>query len=125
MLGMDLQTIGLLIVVGLLAGILSGFVGVGGGIIMVPALIWLLHYNQHQAQGTSLAVLMLPVVFLAVRNYYKEGMIDWKVVAVIAVAFVAGGYFGSKGALALPADTVKRIFGVVMLFVAIKLILGK
>lgn len=125
MLGMDWQTIGMLVIVGLLAGILSGFVGVGGGIIMVPALIWLLHYSQHQAQGTSLAVLMLPVVFLAVRNYYKEGMIDWKVVGVIAVAFVAGGYFGSKGALALPEDTVKRVFGVVMLFVAIKLILGK
>ncbi|MBK8227595.1 MAG: sulfite exporter TauE/SafE family protein [Flavobacteriales bacterium] len=122
---LDAQTIGLLIIVGLLAGILSGFVGVGGGIIMVPALIWLLHYNQHQAQGTSLAVLMLPVVFLAVRNYWKEGMIDWKVVGIIAAAFVAGGYFGSKGALALPADMVKRIFGVVMLFVAIKLILGK
>lgn len=122
---LDAQTIGLLIIVGLLAGILSGFVGVGGGIIMVPALIWLLHYNQHQAQGTSLAVLMLPVVFLAVRNYWKEGMIDWKVVGIIAAAFVAGGYFGSKGALSLPADTVKRVFGVVMLFVAIKLILGK
>ncbi len=122
---LDAQTIGLLIIVGLVAGILSGFVGVGGGIIMVPALIWLLGYNQHQAQGTSLAVLMLPVVFLAVRNYWKEGMIDWKVVGVIAAAFVAGGYFGSKGALALPADTVKRVFGVVMLFVAIKLILGK
>lgn len=125
MLGMDLQTVGLLVIVGLLAGILSGFVGVGGGIIMVPALIWVLGYSQHQAQGTSLAVLMLPVVLLAVRNYWKEGMIDWKVVGVIAVAFVAGGYFGSKGALALPADTVKRVFGVVMLFVAIKLILGK
>lgn len=125
MFGMDWQTIGMLIIVGLLAGILSGFVGVGGGIIMVPALIWLLGYTQHQAQGTSLAVLMLPVVFLAVRNYYKEGMIDWKVVGVIAVAFVAGGYFGSKGALSLPADTVKRVFGVIMLFVAIKLILGK
>ena len=115
----------MLVIVGLLAGVLSGFVGVGGGIIMVPALIWLLGYNQHQAQGTSLAVLMLPVVFLAVRNYWKEGMIDWKVVGIIAAAFVAGGYFGSKGALALPADTVKRVFGVVMLFVAIKLILGK
>lgn len=125
MLGMDLQTIAMLVIVGLLAGILSGFVGVGGGIIMVPALIWLLHYSQHQAQGTSLAVIMLPVVFLAVRNYHKEGVIDWRVVGVIAVAFVAGGYFGSKGALALPADTVKRVFGVVMLFVAIKLILGK
>lgn len=122
---LDAQTIGLLIIVGLLAGILSGFVGVGGGIIMVPALVWLLGYNQHQAQGTSLAVLMLPVVFLAVRNYWKAGMIDWKVVAVIAAAFVAGGFLGSKGALALPADTVKRVFGVVLLFVAVKLILGK
>lgn len=122
---LDAQTIGLLIIVGLLAGILSGFVGVGGGIIMVPALVWLLGYNQHQAQGTSLAVLMLPVVFLAVRNYWKAGMIDWRVVAVIAAAFVAGGFLGSKGALALPADTVKRVFGVVLLFVAIKLMLGK
>ena len=122
---MDAPTIALLVVVGLLAGILSGFVGVGGGIIMVPALVWLLGYDQHQAQGTSLAVLMLPVVFLAVRNYWKEGMIDWRVVGVIAAAFVAGGYLGSKGALALPADTVKRVFGMMMLFVAIKLILGK
>lgn len=122
---MEGQTIGLLIIVGLLAGILSGFVGVGGGIIMVPALIWLLGYNQHQAQGTSLAVLMLPVVALAVRNYWKAGLLDWRVVAVIAGAFVAGGYLGSKGALALPADTVKRIFGVVMLVTAIKLIWGK
>ncbi|MFN3875282.1 MAG: TSUP family transporter [Flavobacteriales bacterium] len=122
---LDTQTIGLLIVVGLMAGILSGFVGVGGGIIMVPALVWLLGYSQHQAQGTSLAVLMLPVVFLAVRNYWKAGMVDWRVVAVIAAAFVAGGYLGSKGALALPADAVKRAFGVVMLFAAIKLILGR
>lgn len=123
--GMDLQTVILLIIVGLLAGMLSGFVGVGGGIIMVPALVWLLGYSQHQAQGTSLGVLMLPVVFLAVRNYWKQGMIDWKVVMVIAVAFVAGGYLGSKGALSLPADTVKRVFGVVLLVVAIKLILNK
>ena len=125
MMGMDLQTVGVLIIIGLLAGILSGFVGVGGGIIMVPAMIWLLGYDQHQAQGTSLAVLMFPVVLLAVRNYWKQGMIDWKIVILIAVAFVAGGYFGSKGALALPADTVKRVFGVIMLFVAIKLILGR
>lgn len=122
---MDTQTIGLLVVVGLLAGVLSGFVGVGGGIIMVPALVMLLGYSQHQAQGTSLAVIMFPVVLLAVRNYYRAGFIDPKVVGVIALAFVAGGYFGSKGALSLPAETVKRIFGVVMLVVAIKLILGK
>ncbi len=121
----DGQTIGLLVIVGLLAGMLSGFVGVGGGIIMVPAMVWLLGYSQHQAQGTSLAVLMFPVVLLAVRNYYRAGMIDLKVVLVIALAFVLGGYFGSKWSLALPMGTVQKIFGVVMLAASMKLIFGK
>lgn len=122
---LDTQTIGLLILTGVLAGILSGFVGVGGGIIMVPALVWMLGYSQHQAQGTSLAVLLFPVVLMAVRNYYRAGMIEPKVVLVIALAFIAGGYFGSKWALGLPAGTVQRIFGVVMLAAALKLIFGK
>lgn len=121
----DTQTIGLLVVVGLLAGILSGLVGVGGGIIMVPALVWLLGYSQYQAQGTSLAVLMFPVVFLAARNYYRAGAIDPKVVMVIALAFVLGGYFGSKWSLALPMATVQKVFGGIMLLASIKLIFGK
>ena len=122
---MDTNTVVLLLLVGITAGILSGFVGVGGGIIMVPALVWLLGYSQHQAQGTSLAVLMLPVVFLAVRNYYKAGVIDPKIVAVIALAFVAGSYFGSKWSLALPMETVRKVFGGITLLVALKLIFGK
>lgn len=122
---LDTNSVLLLLLVGLVAGMLSGFVGVGGGIIMVPAMVWLLGYTQHQAQGTSLAVLMLPVVFLAVRNYYKAGVIDPKVVAVIALAFVAGSYFGSKWSLALPMDTVRKVFGGITLLVAIKLIFGK
>lgn len=121
----DAQTVGLLIVVGVLAGVISGFVGVGGGIIMVPAMVWLLGYSQHQAQGTSLAVIMFPVVFLAVRNYYRAGMIDPKVVLVIALAFVLGGYFGSKWSLALPMATVQKVFGVLMLVASFKLIFGK
>jgi uncharacterized membrane protein YfcA len=121
----DMQTVGLLIVVGILAGIISGFVGVGGGIIMVPAMVWLLGYSQHQAQGTSLAVIMFPVVFLAVRNYYRAGMIDPKVVLVIALAFVVGGYFGSKWSLALPMATVQKVFGLLMLVASFKLIFGK
>jgi len=123
--GMDTSTFLLLLVVGISAGILSGFVGVGGGIIMVPAMVWLLGYSQHQAQGTSLAVLVLPVVFLAVRNYYKAGFIEPKVVAVIAIAFVAGSYFGSKWSLALPMETVRKIFGGITLLIALKLIFGK
>ncbi len=119
------QSVLLLLLVGLVAGILSGFVGIGGGVIMVPALVWLLGYSQHHAQGTSLAVLMFPVVFLAVRNYYKAGVIDPKVVAFIAVAFVLGSYFGSKWSLALPVETVRKVFGGIILLVALKLILGK
>lgn len=122
---MSITTVFLLALVGLFAGVLSGFVGIGGGVVMVPALVILLGYSQHQAQGTSLAVLVLPVVALAVRNYYKAGMIDPKMVAVIAVAFVVGGYFGSKWSLALPTETVKRVFGVLMLLISVKLILGK
>jgi uncharacterized protein len=122
---MTTQTIALLLAVGLSAGILSGFVGVGGGIVMVPALVWLLSYSQHQAQGTSLAVLVLPVVFLAARNYYKAGQIDVKAVALIAVAFIVGGYFGSKWALLTHPDTLRKIFGGILLLAALKLIFGK
>jgi hypothetical protein len=104
---------------------LSGLVGIGGGLLMVPALVWLLSYSQHQAQGTSLAVLMLPVVFLAARDYYKAGHIDPKVVGVIAAAFVVGGYFGGKWALALPADQLRKVFGVILLLASIKLLLNK
>ncbi len=121
----DTQTILLLVVIGLVAGMLSGLVGIGGGLLMVPALVWLLSYSQHQAQGTSLAVLMLPVVFLAVRNYYKAGVIDPKVVCVIAAAFVVGGALGSKWAIALPAESLKKVFGVVLLLASIKLIFGR
>lgn len=122
---MSTSTILLLVLTGLLAGTLSGFVGVGGGIIMVPALVWLLGYSQHQAQGTSLAVLVLPVVFLAVWNYHKQHPIDFKAVGVIAVAFVAGSWMGSKGALALSPEAVKKVFGVLMIVAALKLIFGK
>lgn len=122
---MDAQQALWLVVIGLAAGILSGLVGIGGGLVMVPAMVWLLGYSQHQAQGTSLAVLLLPVVFLAARDYYKAGHIDPKVVGVIAAAFVVGGYFGGKWALALPADQLKKIFGAVLLAASLKLLLSK
>ncbi len=122
---MEPATVLILVVVGLLAGTLSGFVGVGGGIVMVPAMVWMLGYGQHQAQGTSLAVLMLPVVALAVWNYHKQYPIDFRAVGIIAVAFVAGSWMGSKGAIALSPETVKKVFGGVMVVAALKLILGK
>lgn len=122
---MSVATIALLVIIGVLAGMLSGFVGVGGGLIIVPALVYMLGMTQHQAQGTSLAVLLLPVGILAVMNYHRSGNLDWKFALIISVAFILGGYFGSKISLALPAETVRKIFGVVMMLGALKLIFGR
>ncbi len=119
---MDIQSVLIIILVGIAAGMLSGLVGVGGGIIIVPALVYFLGFTQHQAQGTSLGLILLPVGILAVMQYYKEGNVDVKVVAVLAVGFIAGSYFGSKIALGLPQDTVKKIFAILMILIALKML---
>ncbi|CAN5896703.1 sulfite exporter TauE/SafE family protein [soil metagenome] len=119
---MDLQTIMILILVGIAAGMLSGLVGVGGGIIIVPALVFFLAFSQKMAQGTSLGILLLPIGILGVIQYYKQGYIDWKVVMVISLAFLVGSYYGSRIALRLPQETIKKIFAVFMLLIAIKLL---
>jgi len=122
---MTLQIILSLILIGVLAGVLSGLVGVGGGIIMVPLLVMFFGFNQHQAQGTSLAVLAVPVTAVAVFNYYKEGQINLKYAAIIAVFFVVGSIFGSKFALTLDQKMLKKIFAVVLLVIAGKMLLDK
>ena len=122
---MDITTCIILIVIGLLAGILSGLVGVGGGILMIPLLIMFLGLTQHQAQGTALFAMLPPIGILAAMNYYKEGFVKWEYAAVIALAFVVGGYFGSKLSLSLPDQTIRKVFGVIMLIGAIKLIFSK
>lgn len=119
---MTAQLVILLIVIGFSAGVLSGLVGVGGGIIVVPALVLFLGFSQHQAQGTSLGLLLLPVGILAVMNYYNKGYIDIKIVIIMAVAFVLGGWLGSKLALQLSVDTVKKIFAVVLFYTAFKML---
>ncbi|MEX1001896.1 MAG: sulfite exporter TauE/SafE family protein [Crocinitomicaceae bacterium] len=119
---MTIQTILLLLAIGLSAGIMSGFVGIGGGIIIVPALIYLLGMNQHGAQGTSLLLMLPPIGILAVMNYWKAGEMNWQFGTIIAIAFVIGGYFGSKIALKLSPDLVKLIFGVLMLYISVKMI---
>jgi hypothetical protein len=120
-----ITTIISLIIIGLLAGVLSGLVGVGGGIIMVPLLVLFLGFNQFQAQGTSLAVLFPPVTAIAVFNYYKEGYINWKYAIVIAIFFLVGSFFGSKLALSLDQKRLKKIFSIVLLFIAGKMLLEK
>lgn len=119
---MDIQTLALLLLIGVAAGMLSGLVGVGGGIIIVPALILFMGFSQKMAQGTSLGILLLPVGLLGVLQYYKQGYIDIKVVLAISFAFLFGSYFGSKIALKLPQDSVKKIFAVFMMIIAIKLL---
>ncbi len=119
---MSLQTIFLLILVGIAAGILGGLVGVGGGIIIVPSLVYFLSFSQKTAQGTSLGLLLLPVGILGVLQYYKQGHVDFKIVGLIAIGFLAGSYFGSKIALSLPQDTVKKIFAVLLIFIALKML---
>ena len=118
---MTVEIILLLTVIGLAAGILSGLVGVGGGIIVVPALVFFLGFTQQQAQGTSLGLLLLPVGILAVLNYYKQGHIDIRVVGIMAIAFVVGGWLGSKWALSLPEEVVKKIFAIILFYSAIKM----
>ncbi|HXB94563.1 MAG TPA: sulfite exporter TauE/SafE family protein [Puia sp.] len=119
---MSVQTIILLVIVGLLAGILSGLVGLGGGVIIVPALVFLLGFNQHQAQGTSLGILLLPAGIFAVLNYYKKGFIDVKVVLLLFVGFLVGGWLGSKLSLSVSEATLKKIFAIALLLIAGKVL---
>ena len=124
---MTTQLIITALLIGLAAGMLSGLVGVGGGIIMVPALVFFLHYTQHQAQGTSLAVLTFPVVILASIYYYhqcqKAGTpIDLKIVGLLGVGFIVGGFFGSKIAIAIDQATLKKIFAIILFYTAFKML---
>ena len=124
---MPTQEIVTIILIGLAAGILSGLVGVGGGIIMVPALVFFLQYTQHQAQGTSLGVLTLPVVILAFLKYYVDCKnlgtpIDIKVIGLLSIAFVVGGYVGSSIALKIDQALLKKVFAVILFYTAIKML---
>lgn len=123
---MTTQIIITVLLIGLSAGVLSGLVGVGGGIVMVPALVFFLHYTQHQAQGTSLAVITLPVVIIASLYYYNQCQkmgtpIDLKVVGLLAITFIIGGYFGSKLAISIDQNLLKKIFGIILFYTAIKM----
>jgi uncharacterized membrane protein YfcA len=112
----------LLIAIGLVSGMLSGMVGVGGGLVIVPALIYFLAFSQKEAQGTSLGILLLPVGILGVMQYYRQGYVDIKVVLLVSLGFVIGNFIGSKWALSLPEDKLKKIFAVFLLIIAVKIL---
>ncbi|MAI23262.1 MAG: permease [Flavobacteriales bacterium] len=120
---MDIQTLFLLLCIGLLAGIASGFVGIGGGMIIVPALVLGLGLNQHMAQGTSLAMMIPPIGILAVISYYKAGQIQLEYAGVLAMTFVLGAWLGSKWSLRINPSVVRLVFGIFMLLASARLII--
>lgn len=115
----------LYLLVGLLGGIVSGMLGIGGGIIMVPALALLFGLSQHQAQGTTLAIMVPPIGLLAAWTYYKSGFVDLKIAAFMCLGFFFGGLLGAKFVVGLPEPILRRIFGVALLMIAIKMIFTK
>ncbi|MCW3121321.1 MAG: putative permease [Flavipsychrobacter sp.] len=117
---MNVTTIVGLLIIGLASGLLSSMVGIGGGTIIVPALVFLLAMSQKTAQGTSLAMLLPPIGVFAVMNYYKAGYVDFKIAGILCVSFILGSYFGSKLALNLDESILKRIFGVFLMIMAVK-----
>jgi len=122
---MSINEIIILATIGIFAGLIAGGLGVGGGIILVPALVYFFKLSQHEAQGTSLGVLLFPVMALAVLNYYKSGYVNFKYVFIIIIAFIVGSYLGSLASINMQTATLKKIFGVLMLIAGIKMILGK
>ena len=115
----------ILLVIGVITGIMAGMLGIGGAIIMIPALVFLMGLSQTTAQGTSLAVMLHPIGIFAAYNYWKAGEVNIKFALILAVTFIVGSYFGSKWALNLPQALLKKILGILLLLVAAKMLLSK
>ena len=115
----------LLIAIGIVTGAMAGMLGIGGAIIMIPALVFFMGFSQQMAQGTSLAVMLPPIGILAAYNYYKAGQVNIKYAIILAACFLVGSYFGSKLALNIPQAALKKIFGVLLLLVAARMLIGK
>jgi len=115
----------MMLLIGLLVGVVSGVVGIGGGILFVPALVWLAGMSQHKAQGTSLGALLAPVGIFAFIEYYRKGNADLKVALLLAVGFLIGGYFGAVGAQHIPDLWLRRIFAVTMIAVGGKMLFSR
>jgi uncharacterized protein len=115
----------LLLVLGLAAGVLSGLIGIGGGVIIVPALIFLFGFSQHTAQGTTLALLVPPIGILGAWAYYRQGYVDLKVALIICLGFFIGSFLGAKFAVGLPERMLEKIFGIALMAISLKMIFAK
>ena len=115
----------LYIILGLIAGIVSGLIGIGGGVMIVPSLIFWFGFSQQEAQGTTLGLLVPPIGILAAWTYYQQGYVNLKVAALICLGFVLGGFLGAKIAVILPSKVLEKVFGIVLLSIALKMIFNK
>jgi uncharacterized protein len=115
----------ILVIIGLVAGFLSGMMGLGGAIILIPALIFFLSMDQRMAQGTTIAIMLPPIGLFAAYNYYRAGYVNVRYALVIAAVFMLGGYLGSKMALNIPVTVLKKVFAVVLAFIAVKMAFAK
>jgi len=122
---MSVSTVLIILVIGTITGVMAGMLGIGGGLVVIPALVMVMGMSQQAAQGTSLAMMLPPIGILAAYNYYKAGHVDIKIALFLAIAFIAGSYFGSKLAIRLPQELMKKIFGIFLLLVAIKMLFWK
>jgi uncharacterized protein len=122
---MDLVTFLILIAIGLITGAVGGMLGIGGALILIPSLIYFAGFSQHEAIGTSLAIMLPPIGLFAAYNYYKAGQVNIKYALIIAIAFMVGSYFTSKLALKIPEQLIRRIFSVFIILVAIKMFFSK
>lgn len=109
----------LVLLIGFVVGALSGVIGIGGGVMIVPALIYFLHMDQHKAQGTSLGALLAPVGLLAFWEYYRKGNADLRIALLLAVGFLIGGFFGGMGAQYVPELMLRRIFGICLVAIGV------
>ena len=115
----------LFVLLGLIVGVLSGTLGIGGAVFVVPALVYMFGWEQHIAQGTTLAMLVPPIGILAAMKYYQAGHVNMVVAALLCAGFFVGGYFGGQIAQQLPADTLRKVFGAALLLISLKMILVK
>jgi uncharacterized protein len=111
-----------LLLLGIIAGYFSGLVGIGGGVIIVPALVLLFGFTEHTAQGTTLALLIPPIGILAVLSYYQKGYVDIKTAAIICIGFVIGGFIGGKMAIGLSESVLKKAFAITLIAIGAKML---
>lgn len=115
----------LFLLLGLIAGTASGLIGIGGATIIIPALVLIFGLSQHMAQGTTLAMMVPPIGILAAWMYYQKGHVDLKIASLMCIGFVIGGLFGAKLAIGIPAPILKKIFGVFLLIISLRMIFFK